>query len=235
MEAAIPLRAIEFRNHASQVLHGDGGRQVGAGKPVAIQPWGRIEIFQPVHSRTDLCLKPGAPVRIAGAWRAPRIFQAALVDFLGQTDPDHLDLQHPAAIGLLDGGQLPGRGREAVQVVDDRAAIEQRLAVVQDQGRDLAQRVHLQHGLEIGEHGHHPPLERQAGVVKRDGHPAHERGIVLADQDHAAAALSSLPVRHGAGPRFRPAPPRRIQRWPGGSTVRPDRRRQRRRDRTRRS
>ena len=80
--------------------------------------------------------------------------------------------------------------RDPVEVVDDRGAINQHIAIVQDQGRDPDQGVHRLHLIRIAEN--RPGLVFERHLIQRQGDAdtAGEGAVVLADQDHGIAGTA---------------------------------------------
>jgi hypothetical protein len=88
----------------------------------------------------------------------------------------------PRRSALRDHGH--GRPDQFVEIIEDRGALDQRLAIVQHQRRHPAQRIVWRNLVGIAERRPRPMLERQLIQPQRERDTAHEGGVVLADQDH---------------------------------------------------
>ena len=73
---------------------------------------------------------------------------------------------------------------EAVEIVQNAVTLDQHLTVIQHQGRHAGEGVIGPDFLRIAKHRPWPVPERQLVQSQRNANSAHERGIILANQNH---------------------------------------------------
>jgi len=89
-----------------------------------------------------------------------------------------------AAARTVFGDHRAGWPDGLVEMIEDRRALDQHLAVVEHQRRHPAQRIVGRDLVGVAECRPRPMLEWQIIEPQRDPYAPHERGIELADQDH---------------------------------------------------
>jgi len=82
------------------------------------------------------------------------------------------------------------RPDQFIQIIQDRRALDQRLATIEHQRRHPPQRIERRDLVSLAEGRPRPVLERQTIKPQRNRHAANKGGVVLADQDHALAQVS---------------------------------------------
>jgi hypothetical protein len=82
-----------------------------------------------------------------------------------------------------------------VEMIDDGAAIDQCLAVVEHQGWDAAKWIGVPHGGPAFESRQRPLLERHAIGLERDRDAARERRTIHTDQQHRGSDSMAQPSR----------------------------------------
>ncbi len=97
---------------------------------------------------------------------------------------DRRDLEHRAPVGPRGRGKWPIAAMDLVEMVDDGAAVDQRLAIVEHQGRDAAERIGRAHLLAFAEAGNALLPVGHAVSRERDRHPPRVRRAVHSDQQH---------------------------------------------------
>jgi phage terminase large subunit-like protein len=95
-------------------------------------------------------------------------------------------LQHLAARGA-EGGDEGAVARLGVEIVEDRRAVDQHLAMVKDQGRNAGQGADPADRLGIAEDRPGVAGKGHAVVVECHGDAAGGRAVVLTDEDHLGA------------------------------------------------
>jgi hypothetical protein len=106
---------------------------------------------------------------------------AGLVDAAGGQGDDAQG-GPPLAAG---GRQEAALGRDPrVEVVEDGGAVDDHLAVVEDERRDAAERIDRPHRLGVGEAAEGVALEGQPEEVQGDGDATDVGAVVLSDEDH---------------------------------------------------
>ncbi len=143
--------------------------------------------FQPLKGRQDLPFEPLYPLGVLCAGAATGKFYTALVCLLGKAQADRLDAQHVASMGSIVRRQATVRGRDSLQILDDRPAIEKRTVIGMDKRGHLAERVNRQHGFKILKHGQDAAFKRKPVMVQRHGDSPNERRVVLTNKDHFSA------------------------------------------------
>jgi hypothetical protein len=83
------------------------------------------------------------------------------------------------------------RPDQFIEIIQDRRALDQRLAAIQHQRRHPPQRIERCDPVGLAKGRPRPVLERQAIQPQRNGNAADEGGVVLADQEHGHCALYS--------------------------------------------
>ena len=87
--------------------------------------------------------------------------------------------------------RLPARehgtvGRyKAVEIIEDDLALDQHLAIVENQGRNAGERIVAPDLVGIAEGGPRSMLEGQIVKLQRYADAANEGGVGMADEDHA--------------------------------------------------
>ena len=104
-----------------------------------------------------------------------------------ETGGQRRNLQGMAPRPAIGRDQRAVRSGLLVQMVENRAAFDQHLAVVEHQGRHPHQRVVAGDLGGIAENRPRAMLEGEAVYIQRDADAPHERRIILADQDHEFA------------------------------------------------
>ena len=110
-----------------------------------------------------------------------RLFHAA-----GRHGDRLQDLAALIAIAWSEGFLL---ANHLIEIVDDGAAVIERLTTIDDERGNAHHRIDLHHG---GMENRQPvALEAQVIVVQRHRNPAHERRVILADEDHETGPSSA--------------------------------------------
>ena len=101
--------------------------------------------------------------------------------------------QDGAPVGAGRRRQRPPAAVDLVEMVDDGGAVDQGLAIVEDQGRNAAQRIGGPHFDAVAEAGKVALLVGQAVGLERDGDPSRVGRAVHSDQKHRHSSRSSTP------------------------------------------
>ena len=163
---------------------GDVGVADAVAEPVVAGPAGAIGFQGRKHGR-DLPTTAVDPDVGHLPVQAPFVEQADRL--VGQAGCQGGDLQRLMPRRLGGGEHRPIGRHQAVEIVQDAVALDQHLAVIQHQRRHAHERVVGADLVRIGEHRPRPMLEGAGLQRQRDADAAHERQVVLADQDHGCS------------------------------------------------
>jgi hypothetical protein len=104
---------------------------------------------------------------------------------VAKTAGQRRDPQRIATGGATRREKRARRAGFVIEPVENGDAVDQRHAVVEDQRRHAAQRIHRTQPPGIAEHRPGPVFIIEPIEPQRNRHPPHKRRIILADQDHA--------------------------------------------------
>jgi hypothetical protein len=184
---------IEQRGmHLADEAERAGDRDVGVADPVAEPVLARAlraPAFKEGQHIRDLPLAAFNPaigdllVQDAFVEEAHRLF--------GEAGGERRDLERAAALRPARRDERLGRSSLLVEMVEDRGAFDQDLAVVEHHGGHTPQGIELGELLGVAECGPGAMLERRSIEPQRDADAPHEGRIILADEDHAVPLLES--------------------------------------------
>ena len=187
---------------------GDEGRDVGLGQTseqqIGIRLHHRVDGHECVGGHRHAVVDPGL-MHLLG--RAVVALVSGLQQLVARTHHQRRDPQHCAPLGACRRRERAIAAIGRVEMVDDRAGVEENLAVVEHQRRNAAERVHRPHVGAIAEAAQRLLLERDAIGRERDRDAARVgRAIRLRP---AALAIPTPAVIPGFA-----APLVRTQAWP---------------------
>ncbi len=182
------------------------GMAEAAAEPVLARPAHAVGL-EDAEGAGDL--QPAAGVPDIGHLLVQPLLVEQADRLVGRAHGQRRHLQRPAPVRLGAREHRPVGRHQAVEMVEDAVALDQRLTIVQHQRRHPGQRVVRADLLRIAEHRPRPLLEGQAVQRQGDADAADEGRIILADQDHGAALRTG---RSRRAPRTKPLPGPRIGR-----------------------
>src|SRR5215213_3901380 len=158
----------------------DGGQRLLHLRHAVVDP-GLMHLFR----RMVIALVGGVQALVAGAHHQRR------------------HAQHGAPVGAGRRRQRAFVADDLVEVVDDGGAVDQGLAIVEDQGRDAAQRIGGAYLGSVAEARQVALLEGQAVGLECDGNPARVRRTIDSDQQHRHPLSSRPPTPEIVTCRYR--------------------------------